>query len=78
MPEDKESVGEKIELESLQLIGIFLIVFGIIMFVAVYFPKTLLGKVTDLIAGLALVGIGIGVFLKGIAYKRNINLKGRK
>jgi len=59
------SEHNKLEFQSLQLMGLFLGIFGIIMIVAVIFPETMQGKLTNLIAGIVLLGIGLGAVLKG-------------
>ena len=63
------STERKLESQSLQLMGIFLGIFGIIMIIAMIFPENLEGKVTNLITGLILLGFGIGAFLKGRSRK---------
>ena len=63
------SVERKLESQSLQLMGIFLGVFGIIMIISMIFPKNLEGVITNLITGLILLGFGIGAFLKGRSRK---------
>ena len=63
------STESKLESQSLQLMGIFLGTFGIIMIIAMIFPENLEGQVTNLITGLILLGFGIGAFLKGKSHK---------
>ena len=63
------STERKLESQSLQLMGIFLGIFGIIMIIAMIFPENLEGQVTNLITGLILLGFGIGAFLKGRSRK---------
>ena len=65
MSEKEGSQEKKLELQSLQLIGAFLGIFGIIMLIAIIFPENLEGKITNLIAGLVLLTCGIISFLKG-------------
>jgi small-conductance mechanosensitive channel len=69
MSKEEGSTENKLELQSLQLMGLFLGVFGIVMLIAIIFPENLEGKIASLISGLALLGCGIGAYLKGI--KRN-------
>jgi uncharacterized membrane protein YczE len=69
MSKEEGSTENKLELQSLQLMGLFLGVFGIVMLIAIIFPENLEGKIANLISGLALLGCGIGAYLKGI--KRN-------
>jgi len=66
---EEVSAERKLEFQSLQLIGLFLSVIGIIMIIAIIFPENLEGKITNLIAGLILLGFGIGAFLKGKSHK---------
>lgn len=70
MSKEEGSTENKLELQSLQLMGLFLGVFGIVMLVAIIFPKNLEGKIANLVSGLALLGCGIVAYLKGI--KRNL------
>ena len=63
------SVERKLESQSLQLMGIFLGIFGIIMIISMIFPENLEGVITNLITGLILLGFGIGAFLKGRSRK---------
>ena len=60
----------RLEFQSLQLMGLFLSVFGIIMIVAVIFPEDMQGKITNLIAGIVLLGIGLSAVLKGRSQSR--------
>ena len=69
MSKEEGSTENKLELQSLQLMGLFLGVFGIIMLVAIIFPKNLEGKIANLVSGLILLGFGIGAFLKGRSRK---------
>lgn len=55
----------KLEFQSLQLMGLFLGIFGIIMIFAVIYPEDLQGKLTNLISGLVLVIIGGAAIIKG-------------
>ena len=45
-------------------LGVFILFFGIIVIVAMLFTDTFIQKMTDLIAGLVLCGIGGGMVLK--------------
>lgn len=62
--EDRRSHGNK-GLGPLEVIGIFWIALGLIMVVAVYAPPTLIGKLTNLAAGIILLAIGLIALLKG-------------
>ena len=63
--------NKKPQLEVLEIIGMFWIFLGIMVLIAVYFPPTWIGKITDLIAGSILLGIGIFAFLKGRSRRKN-------
>ena len=56
-----------LEYRSLQLMGIFLGIFGIIMIFAMIFPEDFEGKITNLITGLVL--LSAGAFFKGKSNK---------
>ena len=56
---------KKLEFQSLQLMGLFLSIFGIIMIFAVIFPEDLQGKLTNLSAGIVLLAIGVGSIIRG-------------
>ncbi|MFC1562832.1 hypothetical protein ACFL4Z_02135 [candidate division KSB1 bacterium] len=64
MSKEEDSSGI-LESHSLQLMGVFLGVFGIIMVISMVFPEDLEGKLANLITGLVLLGVGLGAFLKG-------------
>jgi putative Mn2+ efflux pump MntP len=69
MPENKKQ-----EFEPLEIMGLFWTVFGIIIILAAYFPPTWVGKITNIIAGSLLLGIGLIALLKGRANKRKQRL----
>lgn len=52
-------------LNPLEVIGIFWMALGAIMVIAVYAPPTLIGKLTNLGAGIILLAIGLIALLKG-------------
>ena len=56
---------DKKMLSPLQIMGIFWITFGLVVMITAYAPPTLIGKITDLIAGGVLLIIGIISVLKG-------------
>ncbi len=62
--------------QPLEIIGIFWVVFGVIVLFATFFVKAtpqvprLHGIVTNIIAGLLLLGIGLACVIKGRANKR--------
>jgi hypothetical protein len=45
-------------------LGIFLVCFSVIIFIAVFFTETFSGKITNLVAGLILAGIGSIMIVK--------------
>ena len=45
-------------------LGIFLVCFSAIIFIAVFFTETTSGKITNLVAALILVGIGLIMIVK--------------
>jgi hypothetical protein len=45
-------------------LGIFLVCFSVIIFIAVFFTETSSGKITNLTAGLILAGIGSAMIVK--------------
>jgi hypothetical protein len=45
-------------------LGLFLLCFAGVILIAVFFTDTLIGKMTNLVAGLILVGIGAVMILK--------------
>ena len=59
--------GSEKGLNPLEIMGAFWTALGIIMVVAVYAPPTLIGKLTNLIAGIILLAIGLFALLKGRA-----------
>jgi len=69
MSNEEASSEDKLESQSLKLMGIFLGIFGIIMLIAAAFPEDLEGVIANLITGLVLLGLGAGAFLKGKFHK---------
>jgi uncharacterized membrane protein YczE len=66
----EQKKGGSIELESLELMGIFLSVFGVIVMVAMIVPDTWTGKIADLLVGATLLTIGILIYLKGRSHRK--------
>ena len=46
------------------VLGLFVLFFGVIILVATFFTDTTIGKQTNLVAGLILCGIGGGMILR--------------
>lgn len=73
---EKEIVEPRREFEPLQIMGLFWIVFGVIVLVATFFVKEtpqvplVRGTTTNIIAGLLLLGAGGLSLFKGRARKR--------
>ena len=65
MTTETDQGKNSLEYRSLQLMGIFLGIFGIIMIIAMIFPEDFEGKITNLITGLVLLSAGAGAFFKG-------------
>ncbi len=72
MSESNQS--EREEIDAFLVIGAFLVVFGITVFVAIFFTPTPHGKITNLISSLILTGLGLGGILRSQKFlKRNRN-----
>ncbi|MFC2077008.1 hypothetical protein ACFLT7_07990 [candidate division KSB1 bacterium] len=70
MSEQKtEQKGGNMELQSLELMGIFLGVFGLIVMFAMIFADTGVGKIADLLVGGTLLVLGILAFIKGRSHR---------
>ncbi|KAA3655771.1 MAG: hypothetical protein DWQ10_16915 [Calditrichaeota bacterium] len=60
-----EEHAEKIKNAQINnVLGLFVLFFGIVVLIAVVFTDTTIGKQTNTVAGLILSGIGVGMFLK--------------
>lgn len=72
----KEISEPRREFEPLKIMGIFWIVFGVIVLVATFFVREtpqvplIRGTATNIIAGLLLLGAGVFSILKGRARRR--------
>lgn len=67
--EDKNRNDRSMELESLELMGLFLGFFGFVVAVAAVIPENWTGRIANLTAGGILLGIGICLYLKGRAHR---------
>ncbi len=61
---EQEERGKREEIDAFLVIGGFLLVFGIAVFVAIFFTPTPHGKITNFISCLVLSGIGLGGILR--------------
>jgi hypothetical protein len=60
-----EQNGEHIQIGKInKALGLFLLCFAGVVLIAVFFTDTLIGKMTNLVAGLILAGIGAVMILK--------------
>lgn len=72
---NQENMNEKIEEEKIirdaninNALGIFILVFGIIIIISSIFTETSIGQMTNLIAGILLGLIGFGMIVKSKKY----------
>ena len=56
-----------------RVLGLFVVYFGIVIIGATFFTDTFVGQMTNLVAGIVLLGIGLGMVL--IAQKTLKNLQ---
>lgn len=63
--------GQSMELQSLELMGIFLGLFGFIVAASAFIPDTWVGRIADLVVGGALMATGIWSFLKGRTHRKH-------
>ena len=60
-----EQNGQHIQMGKInKALGLFLLCFAGVILIAVFFTDTLIGKMTNLVAGLILAGIGAIMILK--------------
>ncbi len=70
--EQREKHGRSVEIQSFELMGIFLLVFGMMVVVAAFFPMDLTGKIANVIVGFLLTAIGGILLMKGRSHKRRL------
>jgi hypothetical protein len=70
MNQSQNQKKDSMELESLELMGIFLGVFGLIVAAAAIFPDDWIGKIANLVSGGVLLLIGFWAFLKGRSHRK--------
>ena len=58
MQEKQERRPEQEEAEKSRALGFFLIFFGLVVLIAIFFTPTAAGKITNFIAGVLLAGSG--------------------
>ncbi|UCH95876.1 MAG: hypothetical protein JSV88_03260 [Candidatus Aminicenantes bacterium] len=81
MNSDKQTIEPEKKFEPLQIMGIFWLVFGMIVLGSTFFVKSteqvplVRGIVTNIIAGLLLLGAGILSILKAKINKRKQNVR---
>lgn len=68
---EEDQQGNSMELESLELMGIFLGVFGFIVAASAVIPDNWTGRIANLVAGGLLLTIGIWSFIKGRAHRKH-------
>ena len=81
MEGEKDSSSTKKIFEPLEIVGVFWALFGVVILVATLFVREtpqvplMRGVVTNLIAGLLLLGVGVFSIIRGRANKRRRNLQ---
>ncbi|KPL12251.1 hypothetical protein AMJ85_01425 [candidate division BRC1 bacterium SM23_51] len=58
------------DIAALEIVGGFLMILGCAMVVAVFWPPTPVGKITNLIVAVILLGVGLGMFLRGRSVRK--------
>ena len=64
---DQFELGKKNKIKSAQInnaLGVFILGFGIVVLIGMFYSDNFLDEMTDMVAGLVLVGIGGGMMLK--------------
>lgn len=76
MERNTENLQASQKLKSSQInmaLGLFLLIFAIIIFISIFFTETFIGKMTNLGAGVILLIIGGGMFWKAKLVKKHPN-----
>ena len=68
--DEKEIQGRAVEIQSLELMGAFLVIFGVMVIVAAFFPMNFTGKIANAIVGVLLSAIGGILFMKGRNHRK--------
>ena len=69
------SDSKSAKLQSAQInsvLGLFLLVFGLIVLVAIILTESFIGKMTNLVAGLVLVSVGGGMLYSSFKVKKKL------
>ncbi len=64
---DQQEIEKKNNIKSAQInnaLGVFIFGFGVVVIIGMFFGENHLEEMTDLVAGLVLVGIGGGMMIK--------------
>ena len=52
-------------------LGLFLLIFGLVVLVAIFFTETYRGMVANIVSGLIIAGIGLGMILASRTRSKN-------
>ncbi len=66
----EKKIHKEQEFEPLQAIGIFWIVFGVLVLIGIFYSQSGIGKIANGICGGILLIVGILSFLKGVINKK--------
>jgi putative Mn2+ efflux pump MntP len=55
------------------VLGQFILFFGVVIMIAIFFTETFVGQMTNLVAGLILIMIGVGMIIQSTRKLKNIN-----
>ena len=55
------------------VLGQFILFFGIVIIIAIFFTETFIGQMTNLVAGLILIMIGVGMIIQSTRKLKKIN-----
>ncbi len=70
---DANETREKLKMAQINnALGFFILIFGIIVIIAMYFTETFIQQMTDLVAGLFLAFIGAGMMWKSKKTIKNL------
>ncbi|MBA7623811.1 hypothetical protein ES703_31210 [subsurface metagenome] len=66
----EKKIHKKQEFEPLQAIGIFWIVFGVLVLIGIFYSQSGIGKIANGICGGILLVVGLFSFFKGVINKK--------